>query len=354
MLVAINTITGKPGSGKTYLAICLLIEQYYKKNGNGAYDYRSPNVEVVTNIDGFQLPHINISDYCREHNITFNDFYTADFQENFTKETGKKIVHVIDECQRQIGPRFKDENVIYYFDYHRHFDHEIWLISQDRTKICKQISVLSEFEFRAIPRSLSFAGELKYNVLQSGEHVEKKFLKPSKEIYGLYKSAISHNQKTKKSKLFLYVIIALVLGIFFFFLSVKRLIPDDSEPLQTYPVENQSRTLPQVDDIQPVSNLDPDRYAWVEVAYIATERSKRLFLYDHLTRQFMISSDYPFPYKLRGARIYAYIPARIIQARQAQSDARATPRAGELASIGGADSPVVTPTARAFQHSFRN
>ena len=348
--MSINLITGKPGAGKTYLSINLLIEQYYNRVGAGLYEYKSDDIEVVSNIDGLRLPHISIDAYCREHGLTFNQFYSKDYQEEFTEKIGKKVIHVIDECQRWLGPRFKDELVIFYFDYHRHFDHEIWLISQDRTKICKQISILHEFEYRAVPKSLSIAGELKYNILQAGEHSEKKFLRPNKEIFGLYKSAVSHTQKVKKSKVFVYVGVAAVAALFAGYSFFKNVT--SRGPNQTVYGEVQASPLREVAEIKPPANLDLDRYAWCQVAHVATEKTRRLYIHDHLTNQFIKSTDYPFPFKIRGNIVFAYLPTKVIQARQAPDGSRAGSQAGPLGRVGGAGTEVVTETARAYQKIF--
>lgn len=350
--MSINLITGKPGAGKSYLAIQLLIDTYYNRLGAGLYEYKNDDVLVATNIDGLKLPSFHIDQHLRHTGITFEQFFTAEYQEEFTKKEGKKIVYVLDECQRQIGPRFKNESTIYYFDFHRHFDHEIWLISQDRSKICKQIAILSELEYRAVSRSLSIAGELKYNILQSGEHVEKKVIRPKKEIFNLYKSAVSHNQKHKKSKLYIYIIIGILMfvgcGAWFF----NRMGPTTKDgPIQS----EVSFTPTLIGQVQaaPAPPVNLSNYAWCMVSHVLVPNKKELFIYDYLTSQFLLQSDYPFPIKIRGNIVYAYLPSEVIQTEHGRDVASAGPQAGPRANVGGSGTDIISNAARRYQGLYK-
>lgn len=350
--MSINMITGKPGSGKSYLAVQLMIEQYYNRLGEGLYEMRDPNILICTNIDGLKLPSLHLDKYFREKKITFDQFFTAAYQEKFTSEQGKKIVYFLDECQRQIGPYFKNQEVIYYFDTHRHYDHEIWLISQDRSKICKQVGLLSEFEYRAVSKTLSLTGEMKYNVLQNGEHAAKKVIRPKKELFKLYTSAVAHNQKVKKSRAIFYIPVFVVLFLFAGYIFYGKLFsyqdrqPNTVSATQILPVNHSRVSTPSMSSESPI---DRDRYVWIEVSHIARPKTNGLYIYDYLTSQFIISKDYPFPFKLRGKIIFAYLPERVINAERQRSSDRAGSQASGRDLVGGQNDEIVTPAARYFQ-----
>jgi len=354
--MSINLITGKPGAGKSYLAVTLLIEKYYKKRDE-LWVPKDDSILVCSNIDGLQLPHLNIPEYLTKNKLTYNKFFDVEFQKTFTAEQGKKLVYVLDECQVQFGPYFKKESVIFYFDYHRHLDHEIWLISQDKAKICKQISVLSEFEYRAVAKSLSIAGEMKYNVLQSGEQIAKRVIKPKKEVYELYKSAIGHNQHIKKNRIFIYLIfgaifIACFMAFFIFYLIPNSFGNDQKSignPIKENPAIKQNLTP--ISSFKPPIAIEP--YVWVKVDHLIVVKKKILYIFDYLTRQFIVSHDYPFAYKLRGKQVFAYLPAKLINAKAHDAPATvAGPQAGAGESVGGRSPGILSGAARAYQGIF--
>jgi hypothetical protein len=141
--------------------------------------------------------------------------FTTSYQEKIVKKYSR-IIYIIDECQRYIPKRFYNKDVVFYFDYHRHYSHDIYLITQDIRKICLDISTLVEIEFRAIKSSFHVLGTFRYLLKSSGEIFETKTIKKSKQIFDLYKSFDGSQEKKPKPKLIKYMILSLFLVPFLF------------------------------------------------------------------------------------------------------------------------------------------
>lgn len=214
--MAIRLITGGLGSGKTYLAVHHIVETYYEADkANGGYRKKEKfkDVALISNIDELALPGVlDLDQVLKKSGMPINKFFTVDYQKKVS-EKYKQVVYLVDECQRYFGRKFYDQDVFFYFEYSRHLGHDIWLISQDRYRLAKEIASLAELEIRAVKRSLSIGGELKYNTLMDGEIVARKGLMPKKDIYGLYKSMMAEEIEKKNNPIIKYIAVPVVLLI---------------------------------------------------------------------------------------------------------------------------------------------
>lgn len=206
-------LTGAPGSGKTYRAVKLMLDEL--KNGN----------IVCSNIDGIKKEKIPNSENLI---IITNDlvykktqFFEYKNIESFIdrirqKKGDKKIIFVIDEAQRFLGRYAKlNQEVIFTFDYHRHLNIDFYLITQDKTKISRDIYVLAEFEIRAVRRSTQLLNRFKYKYLLDNEEFKSEVLKPSDDIFQLYSSFQVSTADT--TRYFAYTKLLLTLSLFFSF-----------------------------------------------------------------------------------------------------------------------------------------
>jgi len=211
--MAIRLITGVPGAGKTYLAVNHLVSNYcvYDKDFDD-YKLKDSSTTIITNIDSLTLPHISLSDAITKSGLTLETFFTKDYQEKISKKYSH-IIYLIDEAQR-FFPRKNRINAEtwFYFEYHRHLGHDIYIITQDRKLIAENIQLLVEIETRATKRILSVAGELRYLVKSDGEIIDRKVLRRQKKIYNLYKSMDAKETEKLKNPLLKY---AAALLIFF-------------------------------------------------------------------------------------------------------------------------------------------
>lgn len=205
--MAVQFITGNQGSGKSAYGV----KQISKI-------LRNPNAVVFSNIDGFNFgrwklyfhyenknnknldyititenhgQYIDISEEIRKRGQSFFDY---DFQQKYLKEhieLDREIYYFIDEAQRLFPSHMKDENIIYFFDYARHDNMQIYLLTQARWKVTNKITY--EYEMRAVPRSLRTGSHFTYKKMIDNEVLARPTFKADPRIFSLYKSANVHN-----------------------------------------------------------------------------------------------------------------------------------------------------------------
>lgn len=186
--MAVRLIDGVPGGGKTYYAVRHLAKTYFRKNDEGFYEIDKPCV-IVTNIDGFKPAHLKLSDEINKAGGDLRVFFSEEYQKKFTEQQSDQIVYVIDEAQKLFRKNDRTLNDVFsYFEYHRHFGHDIYLITQNVKKIHTDITLLAEYVISATPRVRSLAGEFKYNWFSGGEKLKREVFKPDKGVFALYKS----------------------------------------------------------------------------------------------------------------------------------------------------------------------
>ncbi|MCP4113262.1 MAG: hypothetical protein GY749_48325 [Desulfobacteraceae bacterium] len=190
----ITLVTGKPGSGKSFLSVWLM-SRYYSCDKDGWYlkDIHSGKL-IITNIKGFSLPDsLNLDELIeasggREKFFEYNNMklLTEALKKKYNK---KRIIIAVDECQRFFPNSFRSVEGIYYFDYHRHIGHSIYLITQHRNKIAMGIRVLADREFNAKnPNMFLMKNKFRYDILESGTVFQSKTIGIDPEIFDLYKS----------------------------------------------------------------------------------------------------------------------------------------------------------------------
>lgn len=228
-------ITGVPGSGKSYKAISIINELL-----------KDANNVIFSNIDNFRFErwklfyqyhnkkfadnpflkleygsYIDISNYLKRFGSSWFSFENMKkFLKTFIDD-GKKIFFFIDECQLYFDKYFKDVDVIYFFDYHRHLGIDIYLITQAIHKISPAISALCEYEIRAVPRSLRFNNMFVYKKIINNDIVGREVLKVRKELFTLYSSFVaSSNENVQTPMLFfiipLFFVVSIISFIYFF------------------------------------------------------------------------------------------------------------------------------------------
>ena len=188
--MAIRIITGAPGGGKTFYAVKHLRDNYLTKAGKVKKGHT-----IISNVEGLKVPHIDLDEAIKASKKDVNGFFTVDYQKKIT-EKYPGIVYMIDEAQKYFHKRFYDKESFFYFQYHRHIGHDIYLICQSSVSIPTDLRVLAEHEIHAVPRMLSIFGEFKYRVISGNQTVDHKMLRKNKAVFRLYKS-MDYNESEK-------------------------------------------------------------------------------------------------------------------------------------------------------------
>jgi zona occludens toxin (predicted ATPase) len=220
-------LTGVPGSGKSYLAVKTISDLLKDKNNvvlSNIEDFRFERFKLYRD---YQIKKISDTTFVSIETGLYVDIskdlvkYGASFFEydNMKKILSlykdKKVFIFIDECQRYFPKWFKDSDVIYFFDYHRHFGVDIYLISQSSVKICSDIVALSEYELRAVPSSLKFKNMFVYKRIISGDIIGRQILKKDRRIFNLYKSFYVMNDNTKVPSFVFLIPVFFIIAIYF-------------------------------------------------------------------------------------------------------------------------------------------
>lgn len=218
--MAIHFIYGAPGSGKTYYAVNHLLSHYYDYDKeNDHYNRKSEfeDLKIVTNIDGFQPDHIILEEWIM-HAGSADKFFSYATQEKIHKKYGS-VVYLIDEAHQYFPSTFKDQQVLNWFSYHRHWGQTIYIMSQSHSRISRQITDMVEMQVKALPASTTLlAGkDLKYNIMSGREVVDRKAIIKNKRIFAQYRSQSSNTKEKTKNPLIKYIVgCAVIAGLLFY------------------------------------------------------------------------------------------------------------------------------------------
>ena len=243
--MALRVIEGVPGSGKTFYAVWHLAYKYFKKVPHYSFlqsffyailPFLRPPIEqkyvlnkeclIITNIDNFKPDHVDLAsevkkagDIARQALVadrTLNDrererkldqldpvaeFFSYSYQERY-KEGKPSLVYVIDEAQvffrKGQEKALKEKEVYRYFEYHRHWGQDIYLVTQNLKKLPSDISYLPEYIVYAVPRVRSLGPGFRYHWMASGERVKTEVRWPDQAVFALYKSMdVAEQEKIK-------------------------------------------------------------------------------------------------------------------------------------------------------------
>ena len=203
--MAIEILTGVPGAGKSYYAVYRIYQLLHRDDWTGL---------VLHNIEGLSVPD-NRCILCTWDTSSFSVEKMSEYLNKLRLEynlSSEDVIHFyIDEAQRFFPPELKDSQVLYFFDYHRHFGVHITLITQHEKKLTYKITTLSDLEIRAVSSRINPFGSFIYKLSSSGEHFGTERLSKKPEIFSLYQSFRAGTGKAKKSR-FRYLVLALVVS----------------------------------------------------------------------------------------------------------------------------------------------
>ena len=259
----IHIVEGVPGSGKTYYAVKYLTANFfeYDKFFDEYKEKEGKNVLVISNIENLRIPHLDL-DLLLDR-FSLEKFFTVKKFEKIQRQYRvKNIVLVIDEAQRYFDRKFFNKDVFYFFQYHRHLGVDIFLITQSKNTISKELVVLAEYIVRAVPRSSGFGSFLYHFYSLQGEKLYSKSLKKDKNVFRAYSSMkVDEIAKPKPVALVklgvgVATIVASVLAIFFVLHSFFAPSSVSSSPVsRSSPVEIQ-KDYPHQSDLSTQQKLD--------------------------------------------------------------------------------------------------
>jgi len=215
----IALVTGVPGSGKSYFMVNYLSKFF-------TYDvfYKSfnvtDNVLIISNIENLQIPHLKldsadlIGNYSEgiEGKYTVEQFFTvANFEKIMTVRRVKNIILLIDEVQKIFPLGYKDKDVIFFFQYHRHLGVDILMGAQDHLDVCRSLVSLSECIYQAAPRSKGIAGVFRYSVTdRKGKAMRTQTLRKKQTVFRAYKSFSSDEATKPKNMISHWAVVCVV------------------------------------------------------------------------------------------------------------------------------------------------
>lgn len=190
----IELITGKPGAGKSYLAVQRLL----------ALD---PGKYVVYhNIDGLKPEAFAESGMIRAIPEPVKEFLTKEVQTRYAdairEKYGRAMLVVIDEAGLVLAER--DAAIKGWLSWHRHLGQDVWIVVQNSTMIHKDYVVLAEYEIRALKSTV--LNLLVYQYRVGGEAFRTVRKKRDMKVYEAYKSFDVAEVRKAPSKLLWYSI----------------------------------------------------------------------------------------------------------------------------------------------------
>ena len=330
----LTLLVGTPGSGKTLFAIDKII----KIANNDSIEFK--NIEYVyNNISGFDFEKFKNNKVLFDR-FVFDSFYVHlkilyslfiqnenqdnldDILQKYCKEN--KIFNayfIIDEAHNNFDNQ--DKIKMWWFTYHRHLNHEILLITQNKSLINTQYRNVPEIFVKAQPRSkaiskntLRYFNYTEYRMTQKFSTTE---IIINDTYFDLYTSGNKSNQKAVGKKYIIMFIIFVLFLIFIFTLFIYKFYFNNPVPKKEEPKKEQIQIPSQTQTyknqkIETVTNFENlrlfkftcfDNFCYLEKDSISDKNSEIPF--EILKKQIQnVKSDNLFFYQ-RNKKMIIYI-----------------------------------------------
>lgn len=319
--MAIRMVDGVPGSGKSYYAVKHLAETYFECDHAGFWkpkeqtgkNGQSQKLVISTNLEGLKLPHISLEDEIRKAGGV-QYFFSHTYQEQIESEDEKRI-YVVDEAQKYFRKRVTGDwsDTWFYFEKHRHFGHDIYLLTQNPKKINVEITDLMEYRIHAKPRVRSVTGELSYQMISDGDIMKRFGCRPNQKIFDLYKSR--RKVETEKitnpvmKKVFMAFTAVIIVGGLGFYFLYSRLHPEPAQASTNTPVgktEISKSYIPVVEEKEiVVSDSVSGGIKFVPLSFITVFENGSEQFYLFMQGTYFKANESPYRLKKIGTKVFA-------------------------------------------------
>lgn len=200
-------VGGLPGSGKSYYVANYIATKYGKWNKLYRTFFFEKEMLIFSNLDGLTLEHRTILDAINKAGGVEKFFTVPNFEKIREHYPHHKIILIIDEAQNIFHDKFRNRDVEYFFEYHRHLGLEIFLCTNNIPAFSRQIVGLSENIIQAQPRSTKIPGVFRYKYIDKvGTFLFSEVITSKPEVFSIYKS-FTHSEHTKPKNIILHWII---------------------------------------------------------------------------------------------------------------------------------------------------
>lgn len=336
--MAVRIIDGVPGSGKSYYAVKHLSDNYFEKQKDGRFELVK-DIVIITNIDDFQPEHIALKPLIKELGV--KEFFSDHFQRALTECLDLPIVYIIDEAQKYFRKGARDlDDVFTYFEYHRHYGHDIYLITQNAKKLPPDLVLLTEYIITAAPRSRSVIGEFKYKWLSDGELLKREGFKPDSSVFALYKSMDRKETEKVSNPVMKTVFVALlsvavIIGAGLYYFKTKWGANSSTDTSPSISNAPSSSTQPTVSPaVTSPASVSTEKFVILPSTSVFINNVEHVFIVFH--KKFIPLEKFPYKIEKSMGSYYASLPATEIES----GENRQQERRNDSAS-GSAHGPVV-------------
>ena len=204
-------LTGKTGSGKSYHSVSMIMEAL--ETGRKVYTNIFINIDFPNYI---YIDELGVRDFLSFIGDTFKDVSSLEDKKDEMRNTEYfDSDFYIDEAHL-VGFREKKEAVLNWLTIHRHFNQNVFVITQIPSNVHRDYLNLFHSHIDMIPPnkrlSKSSMGFKEYDSYK-GDRIKTKYFKPKTELFELYNSG-NIEQAVNKN---VYKLGALVVGMLFLF-----------------------------------------------------------------------------------------------------------------------------------------
>ncbi len=215
---------GVPGTGKSFFMVAFMKKYFTYDSFFRMYEIKK-DVLILTNIAGlkfFGADCWNVESPellgCAKEGIpgkvTREEFFTVPNMQKIMDEKGyKNIILVLDEIQNdQYFPAgYKNSDVLYLFQYHRHIGMHIILGTQDHTLISRGVLAQCEWLAHGKLRSKKIMGGMSYRFTdKNGNYLYDKTLKADQDVFRAYDSMTTEEIEKPKNAVLHWAVVVVV------------------------------------------------------------------------------------------------------------------------------------------------